>query len=193
MKRPRSKKPRCTQPQSNYQRSITQDSTQWYQSSPSPLPPVFQPVFQPSPTIQPPPPRQQFVGNRPPGPCNHYFQFGHYRANCPRLGKVQYPLISGAFNNVVCKDLYKGLCVCQNVRCEGTCVYANVMGMGDWVNYNTIFHNGWSEDNDTRTLLRYLMLMDLLVVGQTSIPVFDKPQSSIYSASSPGYFWGFSC
>jgi len=34
------------------------------------------------------------MDTRPSGPCSNCFQFGHYPANCPRLGKPQNPLVN---------------------------------------------------------------------------------------------------
>ena len=58
---------------------------------------------------QPGPPRQLTVGSRQGGPCYNCFQFGHYRAQCPRLaGAGQwYPL-----NGNVCTCAHSGI-VCK--------------------------------------------------------------------------------
>jgi len=78
------------------------------------LPQWQQPQWQPPPPqlISVPPrfqPRQQLRFHRPPGPCFNCYEMGHLKANCPKLGRSQYPF--GSDNNV---DLYvsnPSLCV----------------------------------------------------------------------------------
>ena len=82
---------------------------QWYQPGPPPPPPPPPMGFHP-----PPPRQQQPTSIKSAGQCFNCFQFGHYRANCPRLGRPQYPLINDVCVNT---DVWGDIVCGSNIIC----------------------------------------------------------------------------